>query len=130
MNEYMNPPMNGVGSVINGLAKDIHDNAVQHGFYEDVEELLNYLNVNDQTWHSEVSKMNFILAQLAKIASEVGEAVSAIQHGDQNGLREEIADIAIRTLDLGAYIEPRIGDCIMLKHEKNRARPYKHGKKC
>ena len=128
--EYLNPPMSAIGSVINGLASDIHDNAVKHGFYADYLEAHDYLEVNDQMWHAEVLHMNFVLAQLGKIASEVGEAVSAIQHGDHNGLREELADVVIRALDLGAFIEPRIGDCIMLKHETNRDRPYKHGKQC
>lgn len=128
--EYLNPPMTAIGSVINNLAEEMHDNAVKHGFYEDYLETHDYLEVNDQMWGCEVLQMNFTLAQLAKIASEVGEAVAAIQHGRPDELREELADIIIRTLDLGAFLEPRIGDCIMLKHETNKQRPYKHGKQC
>lgn len=128
--DYMNPPMSAIGSVVNGLAGDIHDNAVKHGFYADYEELQMHLGINDQPWFAEVTKMNFILAQLAKIASEAGEAVAAVQHGNTSELFEELADVAIRTLDLGAFLTPRFGDVIMAKHEHNRSRPYKHGKRC
>ena len=119
-----------MGSAINGMANDIHANAVEHGFYEDVDYLIDYLAVNDQPGAIKKVKMNFVLAQIAKIASEAGEAVSAIQHGNWQELPEELADIVIRTLDLAAYLDYSIGDEIIAKMEKNKNRPYKHGKEC
>lgn len=123
-------PKTAVGSVISGMASEIHDNAVKHGFYEDTDDLKAYLAVNERWDHVKTAKMNFVLAQLAKIMSEGGEAVAAIQHGEWEELPEELADIVIRTLDLADYLGYPIGDVILKKMEKNRRRPYKHGKEC
>lgn len=124
------PPKTPIGSVINSLAYEAHEAARSKGFYEEIEDLQDYLQVNDQPEKHAVAGTSHTLAQLAKIASEVGEAVSAIQHGEYLELREELADIIIRTLDLAGYLDFRIGDCVILKMEKNRNRPYKHGKVC
>jgi phosphoribosyl-ATP pyrophosphohydrolase len=123
-------PVTAMGSAINGMAADIHCNAVMHGFYEEADDMIAYLAVNDLPGLVKVAKTNFVLAQIAKIASEAGEAVSAIQHGNWNELPEELADIVIRTLDLAAYLGYPIGDVIIAKMEKNKNRPYKHGKEC
>ena len=128
--EFNNPPRSALGSVINGVCIDAHENAVQHGFYDDIREMQEYLQVNDQPEKHAVCADMFTLAQLAKIASEVGEAVGAIQHGEYLQLHEELADIVIRTFDLADYLGCRLGDCIMLKMKKNKERPYKHGKLC
>lgn len=128
--DFNNPPRTALGSVINGMCYEAHKNASEHGFYEDINELLDYLQVNDQPEKHAVGEMLFTLGQLAKISSEVGEAVGAIQHGEYLQLYEELADIVIRTFDLAEYLGFRLGDCIVLKMEKNKNRPYKHGKVC
>ena len=128
--DFNNPPRTAIGSIINGLCFDAHDTAVQHGFYEELYETQDYLQANDQPEKHASVGVDFTLAQLAKIASEVGEAVGAIQYGEYFQLREELADIVIRTFDLAEHLECRLGDCIMLKMKKNRERPYKHGKVC
>ena len=84
-------PKTAMGSAINGMASDIHLNAVKHGFYEEADDMIAYLAVNDLPGLVKVAKTNFVLAQIAKIASEAGEAVSAIQHGNWNELPEELA---------------------------------------
>ena len=123
-------PKTAVGSVISGMASEIHDNAVKHGFYEEADDMIAYLAVNDLPGLVKVTKTNFVLAQLAKIMSEGGEAVAAIQHDEWEELPEELADIVIRTLDLADYLGYPIGDVILAKMEKNKNRPYKHGKVC
>lgn len=128
--EFNNPPRTALGSVINGMCYEAHKNAVEHGFYEDHDDLQDYLQVNDQPEKHAVAAVDFTLAQLAKIAGEVGEAVDAIQHGEYLQLHEELADIVIRTFDLAEHLDCRLGDCIVLKMERNRSRPYKHGKVC
>ena len=128
--DFNNPPRTALGSVINGMCYDAHNTAVEHGFYEELDEVQNYLQVNDQPQKHADTGTFFTLGQLAKIASEVGEAVSAIQHGEYLQLHEELADIVIRTFDLAEYLGCRLGDCIVLKMKKNKDRPYKHGKLC
>jgi len=113
------------------VAAAAHDNALQHGFYDDIEDTLQFLNAQDKAKEAADSKRNFILAQLSKVGCEVGEAVEAIQkHEDYSGVGEELADIMIRTMDLARYMGLHIGDEIFRKMKKNITRPYKHGKIC
>lgn len=128
--DFNNPPRTAMGSVINTLCHEAHDIAVEHGFYEEQVDLEEYLASKDEPDKHAAVMMNFTLAQLAKIASEVGEAVGAIQHGEYLQLHEELADVVIRVFDLADYLDFRLGDCVMLKMEKNRKRPWKHGKLC
>lgn len=128
--DFNNPPRTTLGSIVNGLCFDAHKNAVEHGFYEELADMQEYLQAKDEPKKLADCEMFFVLGQLAKICSEVGEAVSAIQHGEYLQLREELADVVIRTFDLAEYLDCRLGDCIMLKMKKNKERPYKHGKVC
>lgn len=128
--DYTNPPRTALGSVINGMCYEAHRNAVEHGFYEEINERLDYLQVNDQPEKHAAASRDFVLAQIAKIAGEAGEAVSAIQHEDDSQLLEELADIVIRTFDLAEHLNGRLGDCIVMKMDANKKRPYKHGKVC
>lgn len=118
-------------NMLNELAFDAHKNAVKHGFYQDFDDTAEYLFCNDKADMTATVHRDFILAQLAKIASEVGEAVAVIQHNeDMNGLNEELADITIRTMDLAAFLMFNHGDDIINKMKKNKERPLKHGKLC
>lgn len=119
-----------IGSVVNVLAMEAHDNAEKHGFYDDVEKLIDHFAELDRTEDSKVVWRDFVLAQLAKIMGEGGEAVAAIQHDDYDGMYEELADIVIRVFDLAGYCAIPIGDIIIAKMKKNEKRPYKHGKEC
>lgn len=116
---------------INRVADEAHDTAMAHGFYEDYEKLEAFLQNEDQPSLADTAHRDFVLAQLAKIGSEVGECVSVVQKKiDYDGLSEELADIVIRTMDLAAFLGYRLGADIMLKMAKNAQRPYKHGKIC
>lgn len=116
---------------INHVSDEAHDNAVKHGFYEDYEKLEEFLQSEDKPHLADVAHRDFVLAQLAKIGSEVGECVAVVQKvEDYKGLAEELADIMIRTMDLAAFLGYRLGADVMLKMAKNAQRPYKHGKIC
>lgn len=115
---------------LNLASKEAHENAVKHGFYEDVQETVDILMATNPEKAYSVDR-DFILAQLAKITSEIGEAVSCIQHSmTMDGLSEELADIIIRTIDLAAFLDYEIGSQVKEKMLKNQLRPYKHGKTC
>lgn len=116
---------------MNLASESAHDNAERHGFYQDINLLLDYLHKNDLPDHAETAKRDFVLAQLSKIACEVGEAVSCIQHSrTMDGLPEELADIIIRVMDLSAWLGFQLGSEVEAKMQKNVLRPYKHGKTC
>lgn len=117
--------------VINYLAEEMHRNAVEHGFYEDYNQLESFLAVSDKPNMLDTAKRNFILSQLSKIASEVGEAVAVVQkQRTMNDLPEELADIVIRTFDLAGFMNYNFGAAVIDKMNKNLNRPYKHGKIC
>lgn len=120
-----------IAESLNYTAKLAHENACSHGFYDDIDNRMDYLTVNDQPKLAERCKRDFVLAQLAKIASEVGEAVAVIQHDQfMEGLNEELADITIRTMDLAYYLNYHHGHDVAAKMERNAKRPYLHGKTC
>lgn len=112
------------------LSEEAHDNARAHGFYREDDELIDMLLALDQPKEFAYARRNFVLAQLAMIASEVGEAVHAIQHGADDALGEELADVGIRLLDLAGFLRLDLGREIIEKMEANKSRPYKHGKVC
>lgn len=117
---------------LNSIVVEAHDNARYHGFYDDIDAAIGYLGCHDQPAMAAIVKRDFVLSQLAKVASEVGEAVQAIQRHDINSLEleEELADIIIRVADLAGYIEMNLGRAVHRKMAVNRSRPRKHGKIC
>jgi NTP pyrophosphatase (non-canonical NTP hydrolase) len=94
--------------------------AFEHDFHEDDEWMLANPKI----------KPILILSWLAKIDSEVGEAVEAVRNDDMNNLAEELADIVIRVFDTATCLDICMETAIKKKMEINRNRPAKHGKKC
>lgn len=113
------------------LVDEAHDNAVAHGFYDGIASIVKSLPGDRLV---DEARMNFVLAQIGKICSEAGEAVSVIQkQGLRSGdLLEELADVVIRTLDLAGYLghASNFSQILLWKMEKNRVRPRLHGGLC
>lgn len=121
----------GCVTVLNDLAEKAHKTAVEHGFYDDYSDLCEAVMAADAPHAAKTAQRDFVLAQLAKIASEVGECVDVVQkQEDYDGLGEELADIVIRTMDLASFMGYALGDLVSAKMIKNESRPYKHGKLC
>lgn len=96
---------------INEVAKQIHENAVNHGWWDEErgfpEVLEEYRN--------------------GRLPTEV----YAGNNGKPEGIPIELADVIIRVLDYCGYAGIDIDAAISQKHEYNRTRPYRHGgKKC
>ncbi len=97
---------------ISEIAIEIHQNARDHGWWEDASE-------------------EKIPERLCLIHSEVSEALEAYRIDDRENFCEELADIVIRTLDLCAGYGIDIEHEIRKKHERNKRRAYRHGgKRC
>jgi len=112
------------------LTEEAHDNAVQHGFYDDYYEMHNYLVEHGQTRMADNMRRDHILAMLNRITSEIGEATHTIQNRETDKFAEEVADILITTLDLAGFMEPDFQQIVLMKMAKNRGRPYRNGKVC
>jgi NTP pyrophosphatase (non-canonical NTP hydrolase) len=104
---------------IDELAFQIHNNAVEKGFWEP--------NNND-------THIMFYLKQIAMIHSECSEVLEAIRKEKGDGqVVEELADILIRTLDLWAglvrdgYTKESITKVLVEKTDINKTRPKMHG---
>ena len=67
---------------------------------------------------------------LMLVVTELAEAMEAHRVEDQENFKEEIADVFIRLFDLCGGLGIDIESQIAKKTEKNKKRPYKHGKIC
>ncbi len=90
-------------------SKLCHDIAVEKGFWDE--------------------KRN-IGEALMLIVTELAEAMESYRVQDDANFREELADTFIRLFDLCGGLNIDITQEIIKKTEKNKNRPYKHGKIC
>lgn len=121
---------------LNEWAKEIHENAVEHGWWEEERPLPEVLML---------------------IVSELAEALEEARAGDKmngriscmhyysgggyvadaptncckkpEGIAVEVADALIRILDWCGHEGIDIERIVREKHEYNKTRPYKHGKR-
>lgn len=108
---------------IDNLVKSAHENAVKHGFWDSWE----FVKQQQITGHAE-SYYNAIGNMLMLIVSEVAEAQEGLRHRKMDNFKEELADVVIRTCDLAGGLEIDLESEIIKKMQKNKNRPYKHGK--
>ena len=107
---------------INEVAKQIHENAVAHGWWDEERGFPEVLALI----HSEVSEA---LEEYRN--GRLPTEVYAGNNGKPEGIPIELAAVIIRGLDYCGYAGIDIDAAISQKHEYNRTRPYRHGgKKC
>lgn len=111
------------GKSIKALTADVHQNAVNHGWWEGEERTFGEL--------------------IALCHSELSEALEEYRNGHKpdetyfnegkpnkpEGIPTELADCVIRILDMCGHYGIDIEKAILDKHECNISRPYKHGGK-
>ena len=91
------------------LIKLCHDTAVEKGFWDEPRNLGEALML---------------------IVTELAEAMEAHRIQDEENFKEELADTFIRLFDLCGGLKIDIASEIGKKAQKNKSRPYKHGKVC
>lgn len=110
--------------MFNEVAKELHDVAVEKGFWDVVKNA------------SQEQIDIFMTKQLMMIVSEAVEVMEAIRksHGPE-AIADEMADILIRTFDLYAglveceYTNVSLDEAFENKTGYNKTRPEKHGVK-
>ena len=110
---------------INGLVKQAHENAVNKGFWD------TYNRVIDELWskdYVEDIRTAYINQFLILTIGEISEAVEGLRKGDADNFKEEIADVYIRLSDLVGGLEIDIETEIKKKMDKNKTREKMHGK--
>lgn len=130
---------------INQLAKEVHENAVAHGWWETPPSIPEALCLI----HSELSEAlekyregkPLIYGTCALAAEDceysgVCDRVGLPREGGEiegpckpEGIAVELADVILRTLDLMAHLGVDVDAVVMAKHRYNLGREYKHGGK-
>ena len=116
------PALQEAATVITALAGDVHDTAVEKGWYD-----------NPTTFSEKIALIHDEVSE-AHTEFRDGRAPTEVyfnpdKPGKEEGVPVELADVIIRTLDLAARHGIDIGAAIARKVAYNRTRPYRHGGK-
>ncbi len=121
--------------MLNELAKEIHQNAVDHGWWEKEREFGSLIAL----MHSELSealeeyrsKKPEAYGRCKRCGAEVTVLGLDCCHEAMKpeGIAIELADCIIRILDYCGKEGIDIEEAIRIKHEYNKSRPYRHGGK-
>jgi NTP pyrophosphatase (non-canonical NTP hydrolase) len=90
-------------------------------------------NARDKGWWDEERN---VAEGIALMHSELSEALEAARKGfpmdnkvPLDNFTVELADCVIRIFDMAGGMELPLVEALLAKHEYNKSRPYKHGKK-
>lgn len=122
--------------MLDELADKVYDNAVAHGFYEDIWELQEIVKEHGTEKNIRFLRQIWLCHRLMLIVTELAEGVEAIRDNNfdfrpkTGGLGEELSDAQIRLADLWkhAITWESFDRAVDAKHEFNVGRPYLHNR--
>lgn len=116
---------------LNDFAKEVHQNAVDHGFYDDGLRFGELIAL----CHSELSEAleeyrnHMPLVYFVDETGCIEKDMSRYNGQKLEGIATEMIDCMLRVLDWLGSMEVDVENLLRLKHEYNKTRPYKHGGK-
>lgn len=121
---------------VNEFAKEVHENAVEHGWWEDDRGFAEVVAL----CHSELSEAleefrsgggmrYYKCARNANVPFTCSGDCHKCNYGKPEGIAVELADCIIRILDFCGKENIDIEEVLREKHAFNKTRPYKHGGK-
>ena len=96
---------------------EVHNNAVDHGFHDEYRTHGDYISL----MHSELSE-SFEEHRNRK-------PMVYMENGKPEGIAVELADCVLRILDWAGMMGVDMASIMVMKHEYNKTREYKHGGK-
>jgi NTP pyrophosphatase (non-canonical NTP hydrolase) len=92
-----------------------------------LDKLKRRITLDNSIWENNVGHTIPVLMLL--VATEVSEAIGAYYDNSKEEFAKELADIAIRLLDVSGYLDIDLEKEIVEKNEFNATRGYRHGNK-
>ena len=108
---------------IREIQKDVHQTAVEHGWWEGTTKENCPIAEKIALMHSELSEA------LEEFRSVIELPDYYMINGKPEGIVVELADCIIRILDLAGFMGWDIEEALKLKMAYNETRPYRHGNK-
>lgn len=120
---------------LNDFAKEVHQNAVDHGFWEKEPSFGEIIAL----CHSELSEaleayrkkmpLVYFIDETADTDGSIEKDMSRYNGQKLEGIATEMIDCILRILDWCGANSIDVENLLCLKHEYNKTRPYKHGGK-
>lgn len=115
---------------IDQIADQVHANAIEHGFHDFKEPIESFIANQCNNIHAEVSELwDAFRAGKEFEPCDKAEKMQKLGLMSLTCAEEELADIIIRALDVSRRLDIDIAEAIKAKHEYNKTREFKHGKK-
>lgn len=114
---------------IKELVEKAYRNANEKGFYNSFNTIVDLRADNVITYGQYNDLLNDFKGNLLmSISDEVTEAHNELREGTEEQFNEELADIVIRVASLAGMLGIDLEQEVINKMEKNKDRPYLHGK--